>query len=262
VSYENFTANNNNKDGKIQNIVRGGNFIKYRINFYNPAGYLEKEERYKIAGVPEDTALIHISRYFYKDGRVVKIIYNGTYEELNNPDFFDSYVDYIYTNDSVYSRVEADDFLNDSTIRLKGSLNSYTISEKLHTITQGDLAFPFSVTKISFDNSGRKISTIYEQGGKLNSTSTFIYSDIAAIKPEFIQRIDEKSFRKTKNQYWYNKQNDLIAELQFDETSLTNKTSTYEYDYDHHGNWLEKRSLDEHGQLKSLVRRVITYWNE
>lgn len=260
ISYESFTASSE-KDGKIQNIVRGGNFNRSRINFYNPEGYLEKEETYKIAGVPEDTALIHISRYLYEEGRVVKIIHNGTYEELNNPDFIDYYVDFIYTNDSVYSRVEADDFLSDSII-IKGSQRSYSISKNLHTIIQGEPAFPFSLTKISFDDSGRKISTIYKQRGKLNATTRFFYRTDSSIKPEYAERFDEDSGMKTKVQYMYNELNDLIAVIQIDEVNLTNKTSTYEYDYDLHDNWVEKRSLDEYGQLKSLVRRTITYWDE
>lgn len=258
ISFEGFKVSID-QAGNMNGILRGGIFNRNRIYYFCHKGYLEKEEAYKIAGVPEDTALVHISRFIYEKGRLVKIINNGTYEELDNSDFVDNYVDFIYKNDTTYSRSTYHKPLDDS-FHLSSNFN-YAISKNLHVISQVvDPGPVFSSTKISFDDSGRKIKSVLEQSGYLNATSTYSYPDDSAINPEYIEIFNEDSGKKSKTQYLYNKQNDVVAEVELDESKMTSTTSYFEYDYDQNGNWLEKRSLDENGELKSLIRRSITYW--
>src|SRR5690606_41126128 len=103
----------------------------------------------------------------------------------------------------------------------------------------------FSSTKINFDESGRKIKYVLEQRGHLNGTSTYFYPDDSAIKPDYIDYINDDSGKKLKTKYLYNNQNDVIAQLELNKSKMTSTTSYFEYDYDHNDNWLEKRSLDE-----------------
>lgn len=260
VSFESFSVKKN-KDGSVQNIVRRGSFYNFNIIFFSHDGFLHREECYEISETQRDTVPMQIRRYFYDKGRVVKILNNGNSEEFDNPDNFDFYTDFTYLNDSFYSRIEQDNFKDDS-IRIFSQTN-YTITKNLHIIDRGiEPAKPFSSEKIHVDDSGRKISSFIEQEGKVFSIFRFEYADTTSRHPEFSEYIYAEKDTKTRTHNLYNKQNDIIAEQQFDELKMVNTTTYFEYDYDHHINWVEKRSLDEHGQLKDLVRRTITYWDE
>lgn len=158
----------------------------------------------------------------------------------------------LYMRDNLYgwdiSYFEGEKKLKSQFFNKKGKLISTTKEEELNKHT---------IRTIQYDDQGR-----------LNDESVITKNTRGEVKS--VRTVSERGSKIEYEQYTRNKQGDYIkinTKITKIDTLLkkridSHKVKTYEYKYDHKGNWIKKIEFTQIGEIKKVVLRNILYYDE
>jgi len=211
----------------------------------------------------EQQTLMEQIRFVYDSTNKLQREETSTFSNKNTNNYGTFVKNYIYEKDKI---INAND--ENALVYIKGTYkyNNDLLSEISTEYIDKEKQSESTINKEHYfynnnNNLDSIVETHYSENGEVFTRKSEIFDkNKLKIKSTDYLKMDGEVYLSN-NEYEYNEYNDIIRDTFKNPIKNTSSITKYEYTYDANKNWIEKKAIDEKGEVK-VEKRTIIYKNQ